>query len=72
MPAINSIKTLTKELARREIKRSGKGKEVDMGNIREIVSHLSDMAFEHDRDGQPFHYFLVDNGKRRARRKKAK
>ena len=59
---MTSTKELQKELAKRQ---GGKSKE-HMGDIRELVSLLSDIMFEDSTVGA----LLINNGARRAKRKK--
>ncbi len=59
------IKELEKELAKRE----GKGSQVSIGNIREIVGHISDV-FAETGEGVLLAAEFLRNGERRAKRKK--
>lgn len=61
-----TIKELVSEICKRE-----KGKSnVKVGDVREIISIISDMCFE--ADGYHVEELLFNNGKRRALRKKKK
>lgn len=69
MRQIKTIRGLVNEIARRE----GKKSPTKIGNIREIVGIISDLSFEiamdHDVDVL-IDTILVENGERRAKRRK--
>lgn len=61
-----NLKELTKEICKRE----GLKKQVEIGNVREILGHLSDLFFEECGEQHAETYVvLVENGKKRAKRK---
>lgn len=61
---MKTIKALASELAKRE----GKKSQARIGDIREILGHLSDIAF----DDYRHLYVLVVNGQKRALKKAKK
>jgi hypothetical protein len=69
MPAINSVKDIAQELAKRE----GLKKQVNVAQLTEVVAHLSDLIYQQIRmgagRGELISQVLYKNGSRRAKAK---
>lgn len=60
---MKTIRALASELAKRE----GKKSQSRIGDIRELLGHLSDVV--HEYEGSDIITLLIDNGEKRAKKK---